>query len=338
MKAVMRYFALLLTLAIAASGSGRALAEDSAAAAEEAKKVYEVTWTDEDLSTPMKWAGSTYFNNPQFKETRFENYNNGAPIPPGGTRETSFYMVYREDGVYLFLQSNEPETGADGKPLQSSLELFVAAGEGDIPYSQLIVPTSGTDIEYHEWQTEHRDHRPLKGSVRVESAAIPGAWGTLVVIPWEAVYDSIPLDGGYWQFNLIRWSPSDAQTWGGQVHQPGKFNLLRFRQPTPKQRMAIQKYLLGKAWSKFQSVSAELTEHWLQDPATRDIRFYTRHVLPLIAKGSVPGTQMHKLDRMDETETGSMYRNVPDWMELRYNVDDKRLIYVKKMLMAESID
>lgn len=324
-----RFVVLLLAVAFfAASGWTQAHAAESAP-----KKVYEVTWSDEDLSTPMSWVQSSYYNNPQYKETRFEDYNNNAPIPPGGPRETSFYMAYKADGLYMFFQSNEAQTDENGTPLASSLEMFVAPGEGDLPYSQVIVPTTGTDIEYYEWQTEYRDHRPLQGKIRIDSKPIPDGWGTVVVIPWEAVYDKVPLNGENWQFNVIRWSPSDGRTWGGQVHQPGRFNLLHFQTPTADQRMAVQKYVASKAWNQFKTTSTQLTQFWLTNRNTADNVFYLKGVLPYITEGTAAGIQMFRLNQMNQTETEKVYKHVPKWMELRYNVDDQRRNYLKKQLI-----
>lgn len=334
-KSPKRYIALLLSFVLVLSLAGvmRAQAADFSA-----KKVYEVTWATEDLSAPMNWVQSQYFNNPLYKETRFEVYWPGTPIPPGGPRETSFYMVYREDGLYMFIQSNEPETDDDGKLKESSLELYIVPGEGDLPYRQMMVPTGGGSIEYYEWQTEYRDNLPLKGNVRVNTGQIPTGWGTVIIIPWENVYDSVPLDGGSWQFNLIRWSPSDGQTWGGHVHQPGKFNLLHFQAPSAEQKATIQKHLLTYAWNKFQSTAALLTDYWSDKPATTDQDFYHRFVLPLIVKGSEAGAQMDRLDELNVDEIDELYGNVPDWMELRYNVDDQRIAYLKKGLTNPHTD
>lgn len=322
-----RIVVLLLALVFAASGMSQARAQA------ETKKVYPVTWATEWLSTPADWVQSPYFNNPLYKETRFGVYWPGTPIPPGGPRETSFYMVYREDGLYMFFQANEWENDAGGNLKPSSFEFFVAPGEGDLPYHQMIVPTNGGLIEYYEWQTEYRDNRPLKGSVKVNTGQIPTGWGTVVVIPWENVYDHLPLNGGDWQFNLIRWSPSDGQTWGGHVHQPGKFNLLRFQAPTAEQRTAIQKYALAKAWNVFQTKSAELTEYWSQNPATKDLVFYNRVVLPLIEEGTSNGALMSQLAGLNAEQTEQLFKYTKNWMELRYDVDDIRRQYVKNMLM-----
>ncbi len=329
-----RFVVLLLALVFAASG----LTQAQAQAAGPVKKVYEVNWATEDLSTPAKWVQSPYFNNPLYKETRFGVYWPGTPIPPGGPRETSFYMVYREDGLYMFFQANEWENDATGNLKGSDFEFFVVPGEGDLAYHQMIVPTAGGEIQYYEWQTENRNNRPLKGSVKVNSAQIPTGWGTVVVIPWENVYDNLPLNGGNWQFNLIRWSPSDGQTWGGHVHQPGKFNLLHFQAPTAEQRTAIQKYTLARAWNEFQTKSAELTATWLNNPVTQDKAFYNKVVLPLIVAGSVNGPLMDRLGSLNAIETEELFSNVPDWMELRYNVDDQRMTYLKKSLMNSNPD
>ncbi|WP_409342210.1 cadherin-like domain-containing protein [Paenibacillus sp. MBLB4367] len=319
---------LLAVLVFAAAGQPRAHAADAPA-----KKVYEVTWATEDLSTPMSWVQSQYFNNPQYKETRFENYGSTTPVPPGGPRETAFYMAYKEDGLYMFFQSNESETEADGNLKLSWLEFYLQTGEGDLPYHQMIVPTDGQNIEYYEWQTENRHNRPLKDNVRVNSQQIPTGWGTVVVIPWEAVYDYVPVDGGNWEFNVIRWSPTVAPSWGGNVHQPGRFNLLHFQTPTAQQRTAIQKYMLTKSWNKFQTTSGQLTNYWSTNPATSDQTFYNRTISPLIAEGTAAGAQMSNLANLNAEQTNLLYGQVADWMELRYNVDDSRQQYLKKLLM-----
>ncbi|GIP31771.1 hypothetical protein [Paenibacillus sp. J2TS4] len=323
-----RMIALLLVLAFCGSIMVNARMADA-----DGTKVYEVTYATENLSTPISWVQSPYFNHPQYKETRFENYNNNAPIPPGGEHETAFYMVYREDGLYMFFQSAEPGVDDNGDPLENWLEIYIAAGEGDIPYHQIIIPTSGSPIEYYEWQTEFRHNRPLEGSVKIDSEPIPGGWGTVVILPWEAVYDSVPINGGNWQFNLIRWSPVDGQTWGGKVHQTGRFNQLQFQPPTPEQRMAIQKHVLTKAWNKFQSTSEALTEYWLINPATSETAFYHRVVLPLLVKGLAHGVQMRDLDRLNAQQVDHLFRQVPNWMELRYNVDDQRQRYIRNQLL-----
>ncbi|MDF2670011.1 MAG: hypothetical protein K0R67_2317 [Paenibacillus sp.] len=330
LKKTGRFVVLLLALVFAASGLSQAQAQ----AEGPTKKVYEVNWTTEDLSTPANWVQSQYFNNPLYKETRFGVYWPGTPIPPGGPRESSFYMAYREDGLYMFFQANEWENDTSSGNLKGSdWEFFIVPGEGDLPYHQMIVPTNGGPIQYYEYQTENRDNRPLKGSVKVNTGQIPTGWGTVVVIPWENVYDKLPLDGGNWEFNLIRWSPTDGQTWGGHVHQPGKFNLLHFQAPTPEQRTAIQKYTLAKAWNEFQTKSAEMTAYWSQNPATADTDFYNRIVLPIITEGSAKGAQMSQLASLNAEQTELLFQNTDEWMELRYNVDDQRQLYLKKLLM-----
>lgn len=324
--------ALLLVLAWNVSSPGQAQKADAAD-----KKVYEVTWATEDLATPMNWVQSRYFNNPQYKETRFENYGGTTPIPPGGVRETSFYMVYKEDGLYMFMQSNEEESDADGKLKPSSLEFYVQTGEGDLPYHQVIVPTDGENLEYYEWQTEYRHNRPFQGNIRVYSAQIPSGWGTVVVIPWEAVYDSIPLNGENWGFNMIRWFPTVSPTWGGNVHQPGRFNQLHFQPPTAEQRMEIQKHVLTEAWDSFQAKSAELGGYWLTNAATREPAFYSRYVLPLIVDGTANGAWMNRLESLNAAQLDKLYGHVDEWMELRYDVDDRRRQYVKRLLLGQEV-
>ncbi|MFD0715979.1 Ig-like domain-containing protein [Paenibacillus sp. GCM10027626] len=322
---------LLSTSAFVQAGSGA----DNAAAG--SKKVYRVEWTDETLTTPADWLASAYYSDPAHKETRFENYNNDAPIPPGGARETSFYMAYRADGLHMFFQSAEPDRDANGALKPSTLEMFLATGEGELPYHQVIIPTSGGDIEYYEWQTEYRHNRPLKGRMMIDSQEIPGGWGTAVVIPWEAVYDYMPLNGEDWQFNVIRWSPVDGQTWGGKVHQPGRFNLLRFEPPTASQKLEIQKHMLVSSWEQFQLTAAELTAYWSTNPATAETNFYHYVIAPMIAEGEAGGEQLAQLGQLSAAQVQQLYeQNVLDWIELRYRADEQREIYLKRLLLGDN--
>jgi hypothetical protein len=92
----------------------------------ESKKIYQCTWTDNQLTTPSSWVNSVYFNDPVYKEVRFQDYGTKADIPAGVPRETSFYMTYGKDGLNIYFQSNETETDADGKLKGSSLEIFLS--------------------------------------------------------------------------------------------------------------------------------------------------------------------------------------------------------------------
>jgi len=321
----------LLSLALSLLAS--CLPTAFAAAAE--KLTYQVKYAPEDLSTPTEWYDSAYFNDPAYKENRFVQYWVETPIAPGGPRDTGFYVVYNEEGVKLFFQSNEQEREANDVLKNSSIEFFLQTGQGDLPYHQMIVQTNGSGIEYYEWQTEYRHNRPLQGNVTVVNEEIPTGWGTVVTIPWETYYEYVPLNGEDWEFAMIRWSPSNAPTWGGHVHQPGRFNVLDFEAPTPEQRTDIQKHVIRKAWASFNETAANLTAAWSNGDAD-DERFYTRHIEPLIAKGRANGNRMSELDSMSAAEIDAMYRHVDEWFELRYDAEDARVSYVKKRLFASN--
>ncbi|TLS51500.1 hypothetical protein FE782_15435 [Paenibacillus antri] len=329
LKTTKRFAALLMSSVLFASSV------PAASAADAGKLTYEVTYSAEDLSTPMDWYNSDYFDNPEYKENRFVQYWVETPIAPGGPRDTGFYIVYNEEGMNIFFQSNEQEREANGVLKNSSLEIFLQTGHGDLPYHQMIIPTNGGPVDYFEWQTEYRNNRPLKGNVTVVNEEIPTGWGTVVRIPWETYYEHVPLNGEDWEFAMIRWSPSHSPTWGGRVHQAGRFNVLDIQAPTAEQRTNIQKNVIRKAWAKFNETSATLRATWLNGDAD-DERFFNRYLQPLIAEGEAKGAEISNLDAMSAAEVDAMYAHVDEWFELRYDAEDARTADLKNRFFAEN--
>ncbi|WP_274363139.1 Ig-like domain-containing protein [Paenibacillus thermotolerans] len=324
-----RIAALLMMIALIVSGL------PSAIAAEPTKLVYHVKYASEDLSTPTDWYNSSYFNNPEYKENRFVQYWWETPITPGGPRDTGFYMVYNEEGLNLFFQSNEAEREANGVLKNSSIEMFLQTGLDDVPYHQMIIPTNGGPIEYYEWQTEYRNNRPLKGNVTIINEEIPTGWGTTVHIPWETYYEYVPLNGEDWAFAMIRWSPSNSPTWGGHVHQVGRFNVLDFQTPSAEQRTEIQKHIIRKAWEKFNDTAASLRATWLNGNPD-NAKFFNSRIQPLIAQEEANGSQVSNLDSLSAAEIDALYRNVERWFEFRYEAEDSRMNYVLNSLFSDN--
>lgn len=294
---------------------------------------YEVQYASEVPSTPLEWYHSIYFDNPDYKENRFVQYWWETPIEPGGPRDTGFYMLYGDDGLTIFFQSNESERDESDMLLNSSIEFFIKYGEEDLPYHQMIIHTDGSPAEYYEWQTEHRHNRPLEGNIILENAEIPSGWGTVVKIPWENVYEHVPLNGEDWQFAMIRWSPSHSPTWGGRVHQIGRFNTLDFVAPTTDQQLRIQKHVIHAAWESFQQSASELALEWQE----RDANFYEQDVQPLIDAGQALGVNVPHLDSLSEAEIDDLYTDaVPAWYGLKYDVEEARVQHLKRELFNTS--
>jgi len=292
------------------------------------KLEYKVKYAAEHLSTPMEWYNSSYFNNPDYKENRFVQYWTETTIAPGGPRDTGFYMTYNEEGLHIFFQSNEAEREASGVLKNSSIEMFLQPGQGDNTYHQMIIQTNGSPIEYYEWQTENRNNLPFQGNVTVVNEEIPTGWGTAVTIPWETYDQYVPLNGEDWGFMMIRWAPSNfSPTWGGHVHQIGRFNVLDFQAPTAAQRTAIQKSIIQKAWQKFNLAAAQLNATWLNGDSD-DAYFFNQRIQPLIASGQASGSQIPNLDSLSAAEIDALYTHVGEWFGLPYDAEDARNSYL----------
>jgi len=301
-----------------------------AAYAEYGQLTYDVTYSSEDLSTPTDWYNSSYFDNPAYKENRFHQYWWWTDIAPGGARDTGLYVVFNEEGVNIFFQQNEAERGTEGALVNSSIEMFLMTGLGDLPYHQMIIHADGTPIEYYEWQTEYRDNRPLKGNSTVVIEEIPTGWGTVVQIPWETFYENVPLNGEDWKFAMIRWAAGgESPTWGKKVHQVGQFNTLNFPVPTAEQRMAIQRHVIAKAWEDFNAAAAEATAAYADDAA-----FMSQYVQPMIAAAQAKGSQIPNLASLTAAQLDELYANIKGWFEFDYDVQDARIEYVSNKLLG----
>ena len=130
----------------------------------------------------------------------------------------------------------------------------------------------------------------------------------------------------------MRWGPVSL-TWGGRVHETGRLGSgSTGSPPTPEQRLAIKKKLVLKAWWKYQAAKSAAAEFW--QGSRGDLAFY-RDVLEPALKGlDKAGEAIKDADQWDAGKVDELFRkNVPDWMEFRYKVEELRTAYLEKKLM-----
>lgn len=255
------------------------------------------------------WSQSERVRKGLGKETRFGPYDTGsaeqltndALVDRGAgeavqadARETAFWQAYDEKGWYIYIESKEPLIGDLLNQLidtrsaghKESYELFFAPGLTRVPYYQLYITPYQNQVKFFDWGMPHTGYRSLQNDARVESLPLKDGVGTFVFIPWHLLYEHVPLNGDDWRFTIIRWMPfakAGGMTWGGQVHETGRFGLAHFEKPTPEQRHAIESRLLQYAWYKFQATSDQLREYW-SDPHIGDPAFYEKVLVPEIEK------------------------------------------------------
>lgn len=278
------------------------------------------------------------------KETRFVPYDaaaageltNDALVERGGgekaagdPRETAFWQAYDEKGWYIYVESKEPLIGDLVNQLvdprsaghKESYELFFSPGLKDVPYHQIFINPYQEKVTFYDWGTPHSEYRSLKDHAKVESLPLKDGVGTFVFIPWHLLYEHAPLDGGDWRFTLIRWMPfgkAGGVTWGGRVHETGRFGQVRFEKPNGDQRAAMEKRLLQYAWYKFQADSDQLKEYW-SDEHIGDPKFYESVLAPEIARLNAAGEVMG---------------NLRDLMEFDYRCQALRTNHLKQTRLA----
>lgn len=256
----------LLALFIVVWGFGLHAAET------DGRKIYNCQYMKNPPFGVDAWSKSEIVSSGKNKENRFLPYNskaaNGLILDATAVRkiykdqstkgrETSFYMFYNERGWYIYIQCDEPkiEEYIDNNK-DIALEIFFCPGLHDVPYYQMIVHQMTNKTDFYDWGMSHRNYRSLKDRIRVESMPVKAGFGTFLFVPWNVLYDRLPLNGNLWRFSLMRWGPS--MTWGGKVHDTGNFGLVRFQKPSSEITAGIMKSIVRYAKSKFKRDAKKL--------------------------------------------------------------------------------
>jgi len=298
------------------------------------------------------WAISRWLKDPKLREARFGPYDKAHAeklvtdvagdrgVQEGGgsktQRATAFYMVYDARGWHVFVLSDEPDieaiTNAGGSA--GSLEMAFSPGFEGACYYQWIANLAENRVSLYDWDSPHRHFRSLKGQFRCETVALKGAYGTYIFIPWTVLYDKLPIDGGRWPFSVIRWSKDGGITWGGKVHEIGRWGLVEWEKPTPAQRQAIQAGIVRRAWGRYVKARTALSEHW-QDPEVGDPAFYKEALAPEIQRLDKYGTVLVGPGELTAAQVARLLTEaVPHWMEFGYAVSELRADALRKRLLA----
>ena len=301
------------------------------------EKAYLCTYMPEPPCSATDWSRSSLLEDKRLKESRFMDYGGKKAVDPA--RETSFYMMYNVKGWYIYIHSKEPQMkkitteGLSG----GGLELFFMPGMENVAYYQFIINLATGKIVFYEWDVPHRYYRPVEGAMKSETIALKDGWGTFIFIPWECLYDKLPLDKEQWRFGLMRWMPalkprSPSVTWGGHVHEAGRWGLINWEALNTSERMAFKKSIITKAWIKYQRSARQLTRKWGNE-SYGNPEFYQSAVKPLIDRYDQYSKTIKKLDALDTAELEKIYNLVPVWMEFKYEVDELRKNYLENKLL-----
>ena len=250
----------------------------------------------------------------------------------------AFYMVYDRAGWHIFVHCGEPDAEeilADGRKA-GALEMYFCPGFERETYFQWIISHPGGDLSVYDWNSPHRYFRKLKDSLKSETVMHDKSWGSYIFIPWEALYDKLPLEGGRWPFGFIRWSPGGGISWGegGRVHQIGKWGLVEWQEPSAQEARTIRTNVLRKAWSKYKARRGEQKLHW-QDRELGDPAFYESALAPAIERLDQYGEQMNDPAKLNDEGIRELYdKAISDWMEFDYLIAELRSKYLGKQLMG----
>ena len=312
------------------------------------RKTYECRYMENAPYGVTAWSQSEMVKSGIGRESRFVPYNSEAAKglildatalrevssdPKLKGRDTSFYMVYDSRGWYIYIHCQEPQIQTfldEGKDV--ALEVFFSPGLERVPYYQMIVKQLARRVNHYDWGMPHRHYRSLKDSARIQSLPIKSGFATFLFIPWEALYDRLPLSGEHWRFSMMRWGPS--MTWGGKVHDTGHFGLIHFQPPTASQRAEIEKRILRTAWFRFRAVARRHTAFW-SDEELGDLVFYNGVLKPVIDQYTALGESMGKPDGWSADTVKKGQAILGNWMEFRYKVAELRNEYLMNKRFTE---
>ena len=253
-------------------------------------------------------------------------------------RKTTFWTAWNERGWAIYVKAEEPLVGplldtlVDPKsPGRSEMyEMFFTPGLHEVPYYQMMIYPYTEKVSFVDWGMEHRFYRSLEPYVKVESLPLKDGVGTFVFVPWEALYDRLPLEGGSWRFSFIRWMPfakAGGVTSGGQVHETGRSGIVRFQAPAPEQKVRLERRILRSAWFAFRAEASAAAAKW-SDTKVGDPAFYESILKPEIEKQTASGTALGDPDEWRDEAIAQAWELKGDWFEFRYRVSELRTEYL----------
>lgn len=354
----------------------------TAVAAETEKNVMDVTWGDLPVDTGRLLAGDELgkwnFN--------FRPYGGGAAdlgSDPAIVRDvvagksdakpTGVRVNANADGFTLLVFCAEPEAEkafatTNALPLPR-LEIFITPSDNDneavATYWQFYA--DGEALTQYDWPVADRHWRYLLPYVRHEVRSVKGGYVFRLDVPWECVFDRLPLTNRpetFWRLQVVRWV-NGGVTWGGEVHQPSGSGYIRMPAFTAAQRTAIRRTVLEKAWIAFRRrivtlpyslnapglapnkrapyvrtepyVAAERAKegprtyvNWAEDPA------FAPTYAKLVADCNALAPGLAALESMGEEEQTRFYRTASEKLfNFRYDVEAAYAAQVGRTLFAE---
>lgn len=331
----------------------------SALPGEARQQTYEVVFREDIPDSVEMWSHSSLVQDKSLRESRFSDYSTKAAdslvldatagrdvrkSDSAHTRETAFYMAYDERGLHLYIEAKEPlikealDASIDPRSPanKEAFEIFISPGLTEVPYYQFFVNPLNEKATVFDWGSPFRHYRSLGPYFKVESRPLADGFGTYLFIPWEGIYERIPINETTWRFTIIRWMPfakAGGVTWGGRVHQTGDFGLLHFKGATPDQRTRIEGRLARKAWYKFLATSGEATRFW-DDEKLGDPVFYKTSLKPRIDELTRLGNSFGPPGDWSPEVVVEAGKHLEEWFEFDYEISELRTNYLENQFFG----
>lgn len=312
------------------------------------EKVYKCKYMAQVPLGAGGWFLSDFIRNPANRESRFEDYDQKSAdmlftdvaatrsVSGNAKKEyyfgnTGFYMAYDTAGWHMFVVCGDPDLEgilADGRGA-GALEMYFSRGSSGETYSQWIIDLPGGKLQSYDWNSPHRYFRQMGDYFKSDTVTLGDKMGTYIFVPWEALYDKLPLEGGKWPFGFIRWTPAGGITWGGKVHEIGQWGTVEWEKPSAEQALTIRKNIVRKAWGRYKKNRDSLSTHW-KDNMLGDPKFFAEVMEPEIQRLNKLGEKLKEPEKMTAEDVNMLSKDaVADWMEFNYLVSELRSRYLE---------
>lgn len=260
----------------------------------------------------------------------------------GGPGQTRVAMVYDAQGLHIYVHSQEPrinEIVSRNGAGASSLEMYFTPGTYNEPYFQWITDLGANKTSVYNWNSDHRHYRALEKQDRyfkVQSQVIEDGWGTAIFVSWEAFYDQLAMLQGkqqVWRFSMQRWDPAGSVTWGGRVHEMGRWGQIIFDTPSEELLVEMKRNLLKKSWAQYQATLTKQATYW--SGLRGDKEFFQQVIAPMVEHSKTLASVMAGIDKFNASELDKVFNeNIAQLQEISYDISDKRQEYLRSRLTS----
>lgn len=252
--------------------------------------------------------------------------------------KTGIQVVFDEYAVHVYLRTDDPEIEKVllGQLNGPQLEWTFRPGPGHAYRTFFFTGLPGSDDpHYVNWAGATKNYKLTYDVIKKDATITKNGFAAHFMLPWSEMYQTLPLDGKYWELGVCVWGRG-TRTLNGLVHELSRCVKLDF-QITPEQLKAIKRSIAIQAYNKYKRIrsnSGGFIQNW-NDYLLGDPDFYKECLVDYLKELDDAGAKLMS-GKATDAEMDAIYEKyVPQWNEISYMVSEKRNAYLKKQMFAK---